>query len=177
MVKRFVEKPSLTRARRFVAGERHLWNCGIFAWRTEVFVEAVRKHLPELARAFGPLEGKRRPTRKLLESGYRKAPSISVDHGVLERAGNVAVIPATFPWDDLGSWRALERLSRGDFRRGEVIALDSPGLVAWAEGGMLAVVGVPDVVVVHTKDATLVVAKDRAQDVRKVVAALGKKKR
>lgn len=176
VVKRFIEKPSLARARRFVARERHLWNCGIFAWRTAVFAEAVRKHLPELARAFGALEGKR-PTRKLLDLGYRKAPSISVDHGVLERAGNVAVIPATFPWDDLGSWRALERLSPGDFRRGEVIALDSPGLVAWAEGGTLAVVGVPDVVVVHTKEATLVVAKDRAQDVRKVVEALGKKKR
>jgi mannose-1-phosphate guanylyltransferase len=175
-VKRFVEKPSLTRARRFVAGKRHLWNCGIFAWRTSVFVDEVHEHLPELVSAFEPLEGKH-PTRKLLASAYRKAPSISVDHGVLERAGNVAVIPATFPWDDLGSWRALERLSPGDFRRGEVIALDSPGLVAWAESGMLAVVGVPDVVVVHTKDATLVVAKDRAQDVRKIVASLGKKKR
>jgi len=175
IVKRFVEKPSLSRARRFVAGKRHLWNCGIFAWRTEVFVDAVREHLPELVKAFGPLEGKHH-TRKLLETGYHKAPSISVDHGVLERARNVAVIPAAFPWDDLGSWRALERLSRGDFRKGEVIALDSPGLVAWAEGGTLAVVGVPDVVVVHTKDATLVVAKDRAQDVRKVVESLGKKK-
>ncbi len=171
-VARFVEKPSPARARRFTAGGRHLWNCGIFAWRAEAFVEAVRAHLPELARAFAGLDG-RPPSPRALARAYAAAPSISVDYGVLERAENVAVIPAEFLWDDLGSWRALERLGRDHaFRRGPVVALDSPGLIAWAEGGTVAVLGVRDVVVVHTPDATLVVAKDRAQEVRRVVEAL-----
>ena len=173
-VKRFVEKPSPARAKKFVSGRRHLWNCGIFAWRAEVFNHAVEEHLPRLMRAFRPLRTGRRSAGEV-KKAYDRAPSISVDHGILERAGNIAVVPADFPWDDLGSWRALERLGKGGFRRGRVEALDSPGLIAWAESGTVAVIGLSDVVVVHTSDATLVMAKDRAQDVRTIVDALKKK--
>jgi len=173
-VRRFVEKPSTVRARRLVASGRHLWNCGIFAWRNEVFTEAVHLHLPDLARAFARLE-RGRLTVQNLDAAYRKAPSVSVDYGILERAANAAVLPARFAWDDLGSWRALERLGTGGgFRHGRVIALESPGSIVWAEGGTAAVLGVPDVVVVHTRDATLVVPKDRAQEVRRLVARIGK---
>ena len=108
-------------------------------------------------------------------TAYAKAPRISVDYGVLEPAKNVAVIPAGFLWDDLGSWRALERLGSKGVRRGEVLDWDSPGLIAWAETGTVAVIGVPDVVVVHTPEATLVVAKDRAQEVRKVAERIRSK--
>lgn len=164
-VRRFVEKPSPARARRFLSGGKHLWNCGIFAWNAAVFAEAVERHLPDLFRAFGGMTGTP-PAGKRLAAAYGKAPRISVDFGILERAGNAAVIPAAFPWDDLGSWRALERLGHGGYTRGSVAAWDSPGLVAWAESGDVAVIGVPGVVVVHTADATLVVAKDRVQEVR-----------
>lgn len=171
-VRRFVEKPSPARARRFAAGGRHLWNCGIFAWRAEIFLSAVREHLPDLARALGGLSGRER-SGEAVERAFARAPAISVDYGVLEPAGNVAVVPAAFPWDDLGSWGALERLGRGGrFTHGPVVDMDSPGLVAWAESGTVAVVGVENIVVVHTPDATLVVAKDRAQDVRRVVDRL-----
>jgi mannose-1-phosphate guanylyltransferase len=173
-VRRFVEKPEAARARRMVASGRHLWNCGIFAWKNDVFAEAVHVHLPELARAFARLK-QGRLTAQALDAAYRRAPSISVDYGVLERAGNAAVLPARFPWDDLGSWRALERLGKGTgFRRGRVVALESPGSIVWAEGGTVAVLGVPDVVVVHTPEATLVVPKDRAQEVRRIVSRLGR---
>lgn len=173
-VRRFVEKPSAARARRLVASGRHLWNCGIFAWRNEVFTEAVHLHLPDLARAFSKLE-RGRLTAPNLEAAYRRAPTVSVDYGILERASNAAVLPARFAWDDLGSWRALERLGTGNgFRRGRVVALESPGSIVWAEGGTVAVLGVPDVVVVHTPDATLVVPKERAQEVRRLVARIGK---
>ena len=174
LVRRFVEKPKPARAKRFLAGGRHLWNCGIFAWRAEIFTAAVREHLPDLARALAGLEGGKRPARAV-DRAFARAPSISVDYGVLERADNVAVVPAAFPWDDLGSWGALERLGHeGQFLHGSVVAVDSPGLVAWADRGTVAVVGLTDVVVVHTPDATLVVAKDRAQDVRRVVELLEK---
>ncbi len=171
-VRRFEEKPTAAKAKKFVTGGRHLWNCGIFAGRARSFVKAVDRHLPELASAFAPLRSSRR-TVAAIATAYRRAPAVSVDYGILERAANVAVVPASFTWDDLGSWRALERLGRGGtYLRGPVAVLDSPGLIAWAEGGVVAVVGVSDVVVVHTPDATLVVAKDRAQDVRKIVEAL-----
>jgi mannose-1-phosphate guanylyltransferase len=174
-VRRFVEKPSVARARRFVR-EGYLWNCGIFAWRGTVFQEAVRECLPRLSRALAPL-AQGRVTIRALERVYGAAPSISVDHGVLERAKNLAVVPAAFRWDDLGSWRALERLGEnGGFRAGHVVARESPGLIAWAEGGVVSVLGVPDVVVVHTPDATLVVAKERAQEVKDLVADLERTK-
>lgn len=170
-VVRFEEKPTRARARRFVDGGRHLWNCGVFAWRAEVFLQAVERYLPELHRALARWAA--RPTADALTRAYRRAPSISVDYGVLERASNVAVVPGAFAWDDLGSWPALSRLGKhGEFQQGTVVAVDSPGHVVWAEEGAVALLGVPDVVVVHTRDATLVVAKDRAQDVRELVARM-----
>jgi mannose-1-phosphate guanylyltransferase len=173
-VRRFVEKPSAVRARRFVAGGTHLWNSGIFAWRAAVLEDAVRRTLPALAGAFAEMGGKR-PSRSRVERAYRRAPSISVDYGILERSDNIAVVPARFPWDDLGSWRALERLGRGGgFAHGETVLVDAPGTIAWGEDGVVAVVGMEDAVVVHTRDATLVVHKDRAQDVRRVVEALAR---
>ncbi len=170
-VRRFVEKPTPARARRYVR-DGLLWNCGVFAWRTGVYAQAVRRHVPRLDRAFRSLRFSATGPRGL-DAAYAHAPSISVDYGVLEAAGNVAVIPATFPWDDLGSWGALERLGSGDgYRHGSVVAQDSPGLIAWSDGGTVAVLGIPNAVVVHTPDATLVMAKDRAQDVRDLVARL-----
>jgi mannose-1-phosphate guanylyltransferase len=169
-VRRFVEKPSATRARRFLRDGHHLWNAGIFAWRSETYCRAVARHLPKLAAAFRGLED-RKPTQARLISAYAAAPTISVDYGILQVSSRVAVVPGDFRWDDLGTWSALARLDPV-FRKGEVHAWDSPGLLAWAEGGRVAVIGVPDVVVVHTPEATLVVAKDRAQDVRRVAEAL-----
>ena len=175
-VKRFVEKPVLARARSYLK-RGFLWNCGIFAWRAEDFLATAEKTMPEVAQAFRPLQV-RRVTRRLLERAYAASPTVSVDYGVMERADNCAVIPARFAWDDLGSWPALARLGTGSsFTHGTVIAEESPGLVAWAEQGVVAVVGVPDVVVVHTPDATLVVRKDLAQEVRSVVAKLEKNPR
>lgn len=171
-VARFQEKPDASRAARFAASGRHLWNCGIFAWREDVLSEAVREHLPQLHRALEPLRTGRW-TADRLRRAYRRAPRISVDYGLIEPASNLAVIPGEFAWDDLGSWPALARLGDTDgFRRGQVVALDSPNHVVWADEGVAAVIGVPDVVVVHTRDATLVVAKERAQEVRAVVARL-----
>jgi mannose-1-phosphate guanylyltransferase len=165
-VRRFVEKPNPARAKRFLSGGKHLWNCGIFAWTVPAFTEAVETHLPQLFRAFRGMAGPPLSGNALARA-YGKAPRISVDVGILERARNAAVVPAAFPWDDLGSWRALERLGTGGYTRGSVAAWDSPGLVAWSEAGDVAVIGVPEVVVVRTADATLVVAKDRVQDVRR----------
>jgi len=173
-VARFEEKPDTRTAARYYKRGKHLWNCGIFAWKASVLVRAVDRWLPDLARAFRTLE-KDGIAPKTLMRAYRRAPAVSVDYGILEHASGVAVVPADFPWDDLGSWRALERLGKnGSFQRGDVVALDSPGGVAWAESGVVALVGVENVIVVHTPDATLVVAKDRAQDVRRIVERLKK---
>src|SRR5262245_12482620 len=163
-VRRFVEKPSRTRALRFLRSGRYLWNAGIFAWKARVFLEEAKRHLPALERAFRSLGGGALTSARLL-AAYRKVPAISVDVGILERSRRVAVVPGRFAWDDLGTWAGLARLDPA-FRKGQVLTLDRPDAIVWHEGGLMAVIGVPGVVVVRSGDATLVASLDRAQDVR-----------
>ena len=174
-VRRFVEKPSPVKARRFLQNGRYLWNAGIFAWKARVFLEETKLHLPVLHRAFQGL-GTGVLKRVTLERAYEKAPSISVDVGILERSRRVAVVPGRFAWDDLGTWAGLARLDPA-FRKGDVLTLDSPDTIVWAESGPVAVIGVPGIVVVRSGDATLVASLDRAQDVRTIARMLRSKKK
>jgi len=173
-VRRFVEKPSSAKARRFLQSGRYLWNAGIFAWKARVFLEETKLHLPVLMNAFQGIEnGKLK--RAALEKAYQKAPAVSVDVGILERSRRVAVVPGRFAWDDLGTWAGLARLDPA-FRKGHVLTLDSPDTIVWAESGPVAVIGVPGIVVVRSGEATLVASLDRAQDVRTIARMLRSKK-
>lgn len=168
----FVEKPALAKARRLVAGGA-LWNAGIFVWRARVILDALRAHLPAVV---GPLEAAlAKGGPRALAAAYRRVPAVSIDHGVLEHAARVAVVPARCGWSDVGSWAALEALWRnGDANavRGRTVMVDSRGCVVDGGTRLVAVLGVDDLVVVDAPDAILVCAKDRAQDVRLVVAEL-----
>lgn len=177
-VARFVEKPDATTAVGYVTGGRHLWNCGVFVMRAEVLLAAVRRHLPELDAALAPLREALEWTEERLLAYYTAAPSISIDYGVMERADNVRTVRALFPWDDLGSWVALERVlpeDGGAVAQGEALLIDSPGAVVYSEVGLVAAIGAVDLVIVRTRDATLVVPKDRAQEVRRIVQELARR--
>jgi len=169
-VEAFIEKPARARAERLLAGGGVLWNSGIFAWRADAIVAALRTHLPDV---IGPLEAAR---GRNLARVYRRLPSISIDHGVMERASEVAVVRARFRWSDVGSWAAVATLwSGGNGRnalRGRALPIDSNGCLIDSPDRLVAVLGVDDVVVVDTPDAVLVCRKDRAQDVRLVVEEL-----
>ncbi len=169
-VARFVEKPDADTAVRYVTGGRHLWNCGIFVMKARVYVEALRLHLPEVAAALARID------TDGLDAFYAAVPSISIDYGVMEKASNVMTVRAAFAWDDLGSWSALERVLPAE-GHGDVLALDSEGSVLYAEEGVIAALGVPDLIVVRTARATLVLPKSRAQDVRRIVRELGENER
>ncbi|HET9234024.1 MAG TPA: sugar phosphate nucleotidyltransferase, partial [Candidatus Eisenbacteria bacterium] len=168
-VRRFFEKPSPARARRFLASGRYLWNAGVFAWKAAVFLDEVEEHLPDVTAA---LRGRLR-TGPQVRAAYRKLRSISVDVGVLERSRRVGVLPARFAWDDLGTWAGLARLDP-DFRKGHVLAWESPDTIVWAESGTVAVIGVPRAVVVRSGENVLVASLDRAQEVRGVAQILRK---
>jgi mannose-1-phosphate guanylyltransferase len=172
-VARFVEKPPVAKARRLLA-DGALWNTGMFVWRVDVVLDALRAHVP---RVLGPLErAVDRGGAAALAAAYARVPAVSIDTGVLERARNVAVVPARFPWSDVGTWAAVEDLWRrpgaANAVRGRAIAIDSEGCVVDAGERLVALVGVRDLVVVETADAVLVCRKDRAQDVRRVVAEI-----
>jgi mannose-1-phosphate guanylyltransferase len=169
-VEAFVEKPPRHRAEALLAEGRVLWNAGIFAWRLDAILEALREHLPAV---IGALENAR--GRDLVRA-YRRLPTISIDHGVMERARDVAVVRARFRWSDVGSWAAVAALRAGDngrnALRGTVVPIDSRGCLVDSPDRLVAVLGVDDLVVVDSPDALLVCHKERAQDVRLVVEAI-----
>jgi mannose-1-phosphate guanylyltransferase len=171
-VLRFVEKPDRARAEAFLASGRHLWNAGIFAFRGDLLLALVRRHLPALADGIEALAAA--PER--LAEIYRTLPAVSIDHGGMEKLDDIATLPLDCGWSDIGSWQALAELlphdGDGNTRRGEVVAVGCSDSLLWAEEGTVAVLGMQGVVVVRTGDAVLVMPKERSQEVRAIVDAL-----
>lgn len=166
-VERFVEKPDLARARRFVRSGKYLWNAGMFVWKAGRFLEELLRHAPRTHDAVIRAAGGDR-------SAWERAERRSVDYAVMEKADAVRVVPLDAGWDDVGSWDAVAALrkERLDEPRPAPILVDSKDSVVLAEGRCVAVVGVPGVVVVETNDAVLVVARGSSEQVRRVVDRL-----
>jgi len=177
--RRFVEKPDDVRARQFLAAGRFLWNSGMFFFRADVVLAAVERDLPGLSEMLKKYDAAaaRGEEAALVEQTYASLPDISIDHGVMEKAARVSVIPGDFGWNDVGSWTsAWELAARDDAQNalfGDIVPVDSRGCYVRApEGKVVAIVGLDDIVVVDTPDALLVMPRKRAQDVRAVVNAL-----
>ena len=177
--RRFVEKPNRARAQQFVSSGRFLWNSGIFFFRASVILKAIDTHLPGLGQQLRAYDeaAERGEEQALVDQTYKELPSISIDHGVMEKASKVAVVPASFGWSDLGSWTsAWELAEKSDDDNAlpeDAIAIDTRGSYVHADAGKLvALIGVENLVVVDTGDALLVAPRDRAQDVKAVVEAL-----
>jgi mannose-1-phosphate guanylyltransferase len=171
---RFTEKPDRTTAERFLADGRYYWNSGIFLWAAATILAAITRHLPEhgrlLARLGEALGGA--AEAQVLEAVFPQMPRVSVDVGVLERADDVSMIPATFSWDDVGAWNALGRIlppdEWGNSVVGRHIHRDSRGCVIYATTRPIATIGLHNVVVVETPEGILVCPADRAQEVKEV---------
>ena len=185
-VRRFVEKPSSTRAKAFLTNGEYLWNAGMVVARAETILAETRRHSPEVWKPLGGVlealaAGRRVPAARF-ERAFRAVQPISFDHAVLERTRGVRAIRGRFIWSDLGSWDALaEHLPRvGENRvRGSAPAatIDARGNVIWnTTGKALALLGVEDLIIVETPDALLICSKKRAQDVRRLVDELSRRK-
>jgi mannose-1-phosphate guanylyltransferase len=170
-VERFVEKPDLATARRFLKSGRYLWNGGMFVWKASRFLHEVESTAPETARAVSLfLDGS--------WGAWTRTKKLSVDYAVMEKASGVRVVPLNAGWDDVGSWEAAARLrEEARVEYGDKIVLDSPGSVVFGEDRLVVLLGVPGAVVVDTQDALLVVDRSRAQEVRKVVDELRRRRR
>ncbi len=182
--RRFVEKPDEMRARQFLAAGRFLWNSGMFFFRADELLGMVRQHLPGLGDLLRQYDeaAVRGEEQELVKTTYASMPDISIDHGVMEKAARVAVVPGDFGWSDVGSWTSAWELAPRDEAEnalfGDVVAIDTRGsYLRSTSGKLVAVLGLEDVVVVDTEDALLVLPRSRAQDVRAVVNALKSQKR
>ncbi len=179
-VARFVEKPDAPTAKRYLRSGNYYWNSGMFVWRASVIVDELAHHQPALTRAVKTLAPMAKPNSvsEQFTRAYKKLPSISIDHGVMERSSRAAVIPVTFTWSDVGNWSSLEEVASLDRSHnvvsGNVVDLDSRNSVLYADRRVVATIGLSDMIVVDTADATLVCPKSRAQDVKTVVDILKK---
>jgi mannose-1-phosphate guanylyltransferase len=178
-VKAFHEKPDLATAQTYLDSGRHFWNSGMFAWRAEVLLEEIKTHLPELYRGIMelmPALGTGQEAEALAEV-YPKLPAISVDHGVLEKTGNLRVVKADFGWSDVGSWDAMSDLWEADgagnvAECAQLMALESEGNVVLARDKLVSLLGVNNLVAVVTDDVLMVMPKERCQDIKMVIAQL-----
>ncbi len=193
-VRRFVEKPSLARARRYLAGGGYLWNAGVFVWRADVLLEEVERWAPALHTALVPLH--RRPRSRSgagVRRGYAAAPSVPVDVAILERSQRVWTLPVRFAWSDVGTWLSLaEELGVGRRGRGrsqgaerdgnrliagEMLAVESSGNLVWGDDRLVALLGVEGLAVIDSGDVILVTQLDCSPDVRRLVALLNERGR
>lgn len=177
-VKRFVEKPDLEKAKKYVESGKFLWNSGIFVWKVSKMMAEIARHLPGLFRGLKAIEEAlgTEEEEETIRRVYEEVESISIDYGVLEKSEDVVTVPATFDWSDIGSWSALDEVletdERGNIVRGNAIALDCEGSILFGGERIVAAIGLKGMIVADTVDATLIAPKDRAQDVRQVVETL-----
>ncbi|OYD82288.1 mannose-1-phosphate guanylyltransferase/mannose-6-phosphate isomerase [Azospirillum brasilense] len=176
----FVEKPPRAEAERYLAEGDVFWNSGMFLLPVRRYLEELERWEPAvLAACRAALAGGRADLDffRLEEESFAAAPSISIDHAVMERTDAAAVVPCAIGWTDVGAWSALWDIGAkdegGNVCHGDAIAWDSRGCYVRSEdGALVALLGMEDAVVVATEDAVLVAAKDRAQDIKPLVEHL-----
>ncbi len=172
---RFVEKPPLDVAERFVAGRRHLWNSGMFLWGLGALKEAIEKHSPALKEGlaeFGRVADL--GDEQALAGIYAKFPKRSIDFEVMEKVNNLAVVPASFDWDDVGSWAALKRhypwTEAGNVAVGPVTALETGDSMIFSDGPEVIVLGLNDVAVVAVNGKVLVASERQLGKLKEALA-------
>jgi len=177
-VARFHEKPGLEQARAYVASGRFSWNAGIFAFRADALLAELARQQPELSRGLAEI-GAAAGTPRFADAMKRLfpgLPKLPIDKAVMEHAAERAVVVPDYSWDDVGSFPALARAraadADGNVALGELLALESRGNVVDAGDGLVALLGVDDLVVVHTADVTLVCRKERSEEVKRLLEQL-----
>ncbi len=173
MVERFVEKPDEKQAAAYLEDGAFLWNSGMFVFRLGAIIEAFRRHLPGMAAVF---DGMDFSDESSIKTAYAAMEPLSIDYGIMEKAADVAVIPAKIAWSDVGSFEAYHKISSKDdsdnYCEGRTLLVDTCGSLVLAGTRLVGAIGLKDMAVVETGDALLVCPLQRSQEVRELVAAL-----
>jgi mannose-1-phosphate guanylyltransferase/mannose-6-phosphate isomerase len=187
-VEQFVEKPDASTAKKYLERGTYFWNCGVFVWKATTLLEELKKHAANIYSQLETLMGCLQISKGKLahlemnEKGckiFSSLPSLSIDHAVMEKSSKVVLVPANIGWSDVGAWNALddvcEKDSAGNILSGNVLARDCNNSIVQGHNRLIAILGLNDTVVVDTQDALLVCAKDKSQDVKKLVESLNEK--
>lgn len=182
-VKRFVEKPNLEKAQEYLASGRYLWNSGMFCFQAGVMLREMQQHCPAILDATRACiaqsrsaEGKGFSQLELDAAAFKLVPDDSIDYAVMEKSSNVAVVPCSIGWSDIGSWAALGDLTAPDAQgnriEGEVILHDVSNCYIQSNQRIVGAVGIKDLVIIDTPDAVLIADRNCAQDVKHLYARL-----
>ena len=177
-VDRFVEKPSLEVAKEYLANEEYLCNSGMFIWKVSSILKNIQRYMPDTYKALKRIQetiGTEQESN-VLENEFHGIQSQSIDYGIMEKAEDIYILLGTFGWDDVGSWLAVERIKKtnefGNVVNGNIITVNSHNCIIQGEKKLIAAVGLEDMIVVDTEDATLICSKDHAGDIKKVLENL-----
>ena len=177
-VDRFIEKPNAAKAAQYLKAGDYYWNSGMFIWRAATILDESRRHQPTLFRGIEKIGQLMQAgaTRLAIDDAYRALMPVSIDTGVMERSKKAAIVPVSFQWSDVGSWGSLDEVApkdkAGNVVVGRVVDIESRGSIVYGDRRLVATIGLTDMVVVDTPDATLVCPKSRAQDVKQLVEML-----
>ena len=170
-VAQFVEKPDLAKAQEFVR-DGYLWNSGMFVFKASTFMQLLQRYQPKIYQQVIELN------QANLAESYAEFPNLSMDYGLAEvlakQAEKIAVVPVDMAWSDLGSWDSIyarhQKDTNNNVTHGEVVSLDTQNSLIWTEAGLVATLGLNNVVVIQTADATLICDRSRAEDIKALVA-------
>lgn len=172
-VARFVEKPDRTTAEQFLK-DGYLWNSGMFVFKASDFMHMLAQHQPQILAVIEQLDGGD------LAALYPAFPNLSMDYGLAEKVEKVAVVPVDMAWSDLGSWDSIyqrhEKNAENNVTQGEVITSDTQDSLLWTNSGLLATLGVRNLAVIQTADATLICDRNRTEDIKALVGEVQKRK-
>lgn len=177
-VNRFVEKPDIDTAKKYLASGDYLWNSGMFVWKVSSIMNDFARFLPETYEGLERIEEsvEQNNFEQVLRTEFEKFKSESIDFGIMEKSDSIYVVSGSFGWDDVGSWLALERINTtneyGSYVKGDVITINTKRSIVSGGKRLIAMVGVEDMIVVDTDDTILICAKDSAQDIKKVIENL-----
>ena len=177
-VDRFVEKPDMETAKEYLESEEYLWNSGMFIWKVSTILDNMKSMLPDLhqgllniAEAIGTDK-----QEMVLEKVFPELESVSIDYGVMEKAENIFILPGVFGWDDVGSWIAVERIQKsnenGNVVTGNIITINSKNNIIQGGKKLIAAVGLENLIIVDTEDATLICDKGNTPDIKLVLENL-----
>ena len=175
-VAQFIEKPDVATAQSYLSQGGYFWNAGIFMFRADRIVQEMEKFCPDILRQSRLAVNKAARDLDFLrldDAAFRASPSNSIDYAVMEHTQDAVVIPVDMGWSDIGSWSALweigEKDEHGNVKSGDVLAHDTRNCFVRAETGLVATLGVEDLIIVETGDVLMVASRDRVQDVKALV--------
>lgn len=179
----FTEKPDYKTAKKFLAEGNYLWNAGIFIWDVSFILDSFQRNLPEMHRMFsaGEVLLNTAEERNFIKATYPKAEDISIDYGILEKENNIFVLPATFDWNDLGTWGSVYNEVEKDennnaILNARVFADDATGnIISSVSNKVMVVDGLTDYIIIDEKDVLVLVPKEKEQEIKKIRAEVQKK--